>query len=47
MTKFLILIALLSVAGCKTIPEFPVVWFWSHGDLLIQTQEIESSLRID
>tara|TARA_R110000796_G_scaffold151384_1_gene267896 strand:- start:556 stop:705 length:150 start_codon:yes stop_codon:yes gene_type:complete len=45
MNKLLILIALLSVAGCKTIPEFPVVWFWSHSDLLEQEREINRGFK--
>lgn len=41
MLKTLFLVSLLIVSGCKTIPQFPVVWFWSHNDLLEQEREIE------
>ena len=45
MTKFLVLIALLLVYGCKTLPQFPVVWFWSHADLLKQEREINRGFK--
>ena len=45
MTKFLVLVALFSVAGCKTVIPFPT--FSSHSDLLKEAEEINQSLRID
>ena len=46
MSKFLILIALLSVAGCKTLPNFPnVFYFQSHQDLLDQAESTDRFLR--
>jgi hypothetical protein len=41
----LIILAFLVLSGCKTIPQFPIVWFWSHEDLLEQAKEIDISLR--
>jgi len=45
MLKVLCLVSVLAATGCKTIPEFPVVWFWSHEDLLDQEREIDNSFK--
>ena len=45
MLKTLFLVSLLIVTGCKTIPQFPVVFFWSYNDLLKQEREIDNSFR--
>jgi len=45
MNKLLVLFALLSIVGCKTV--IPVPTFYSHSDLLIEAEEINQSLRID
>tara|TARA_R110000824_G_scaffold338083_1_gene524608 strand:+ start:905 stop:1054 length:150 start_codon:yes stop_codon:yes gene_type:complete len=45
MLRFLCLVSVLAVAGCKTIPQFPVIWFWSYSDLQKQELEIENSFR--
>ena len=45
MNKLLVLFALLSVAGCKTVIPFPT--FYSHSDLLKEAEEINQSLRIN
>ena len=41
MNKLLVLFALLSVAGCKTLPNFPL-FFMSHQDLLDQAESIDT-----
>lgn len=41
MNKLLILAALLSVAGCKTLPNYPL-FFISHQDLLDQAESIDA-----
>ena len=45
MLKYAILILLVFVVGCKTIPQFPVVFFWSYNDLLKQEREIDKSFK--
>tara|TARA_R110001592_G_scaffold320201_1_gene598120 strand:- start:170 stop:319 length:150 start_codon:yes stop_codon:yes gene_type:complete len=45
MLKTLFLVSLLIVTGCKTIPQFPVVFFWSYNDLLKQEREIDKSFK--
>lgn len=47
MLKILCLISFVAITGCNTIPDFPVVWFWSHQDLLDQEREIDSSFKKD
>ena len=43
MNKLLVLFALLSLAGCKTLPNFPnVFYFQSHQDLLDQAESIDT-----
>ena len=42
MLRFLCLISFVAITGCKTIPEFPVVWFWSHQDLHNQEREVDN-----
>ena len=44
MLKYAILILLVFVVACKTIPNFPVVWFWSQNDLQKQQLEINKNL---
>jgi hypothetical protein len=44
MAKIFVLLALVSVAGCKLLPNFPIV-FMSHQDLLDQAREIDSSFK--
>jgi len=39
MAKLFVIIALVSVAGCKTLPNFPT--FFSHQDLNSQEREID------
>ncbi len=41
--KVLVLVSLISVAGCVKLPNFPT--FFSHQDLLDQEREIENSFR--
>jgi|TARA_R110002124_G_C8651364_1_gene489312 hypothetical protein len=45
MLRVLCLVSVLVATGCKTIPEFPVVWFWSHNDLLKQEREIANGFK--
>ena len=46
MFKVLVLVSLISVAGCVKLPNFPT--FFSHQDLVNQEREIKSSYkRID
>jgi len=45
MLRILCLVSVLAATGCKTIPEFPVVWFWSYNDLQKQEREIENSFN--
>ena len=40
MAKIFVIIALVGVAGCKSLPNFPII-FISHQDLLDQTREID------
>ena len=44
MVKIFILLALVSVAGCKLLPNFPIL-FMSHQDLLDQTREIDTHFK--
>ena len=44
MVKIFILLALVSVAGCKSLPNFPIL-FMSHQDLLDQTREIDKHFK--
>ena len=47
MLKYAILILLVFVVGCKTLPNFPIVWFYSYNDLLKQENEITRSLQMN
>ena len=46
MLKYAILVLLVFVVGCKTLPNFPIVWFYSSNDLLKQEDEITRSLQM-
>ena len=41
MFKIMSLVLLVTLVGCKTLPNFPIV-FMSHQDLLSQEREIDS-----
>ena len=41
MNKLLVLFVLVSLAGCKTLPNFPL-FFMSHQDLLNQAESIDT-----
>ena len=45
MLKYAILVLLVFVVGCKTLPNFPIVWFYSSNDLLKQKNEIDNSFN--
>jgi|TARA_B110000285_G_C14489422_1_gene323231 hypothetical protein len=47
MLKYAILILLVFVVGCKTLPNFPIVWFYSNNDLLKQEDELTRSLQMN
>ena len=47
MLKYAILILLVFVVGCKTLPNFPIVWFYSSNDLLKQEDELTRSLQMN
>ena len=43
--KIFVTVFLLGLAGCKTVPQFPVKWFFSHQDLVNQQIEIDATLK--
>ena len=45
MLKYAILVLLVFVVACKTLPNFPIVWFYSNNDLLKQKNEIDNSFN--
>ena len=45
MLKIFIMLALVGVAGCVKLPNFPT--FFSHQDLRDQEREIDSSFKKD
>ena len=47
MLKYAILVLLVFVVGCKTLPNFPIVWFYSNNDLLKQEDELTRSLQMN
>ena len=47
MFKIVAIISLLTLIGCKTLPNFPIVWFYSSNDLLKQEDEITRSLQMN
>ena len=47
MLKYAILVLLVFVVGCKTLQNFPIVWFYSSNDLLEQEDEITRSLQMN
>tara|TARA_R100001377_G_scaffold32310_1_gene17627 strand:+ start:1327 stop:1515 length:189 start_codon:yes stop_codon:yes gene_type:complete len=47
MLKYAILVLLVFVVSCKTLPNFPIVWFYSSNDLLKQEDEITRSLQMN
>jgi len=42
MLKYAILVLLVFVVGCKTLPNFPIVWFYTQQDLQNQERGIDS-----
>ena len=44
MIKIFVILTLISLSGCKAIPDFPNPFdFYSHQDLIDQEREIDSS----
>ena len=43
MFKVLVLVSLISVAGCVKLPNFPT--FFSHQDLVNQERELDNILK--